>query len=275
MPPDSFTLTAGQARSLTLTLPDGEAATVEYRITRDAGGRFREFPFYRGGAFYQAAVFYDDTEPERISKITLDNPAGSDPGESGDSTWDFEFLEYHGDDPSLARINAGGTWYFAALEYLNRQANETWYDPDGLAQAFFSLRYREASTHGGKKLVSIESRSGEGETILVYDYDSAGRISSLGLTSALYTAAARPRYWERPEGTYTLQWDEQGFLARQTAVLKPEEQELDIQYAYTLDEHVNWTERRAISRTRHFGRMVPDAEVVIRRSITYGDADND
>jgi YD repeat-containing protein len=296
MPPDGFTLITGQARSLTLTLTlpadllapagnadaetsgntaraaagaanslaetagdetEGEAASVEYRITRDADGRFLEFPFFRGGTFYQAAVVYDDTAPGRISKITLENPAVPDP-------WEFEFLEYTLDDPSLVRINAGGSWYFAVPEYLNRRTNETWYDPEGLVQAFFSLEYREDGS--AKRLFSETG----GAVILIYDYDSAGRISGTPVSSALYTAAARPRYWEGPEGNYTLQWDEQGFLVRQTSG-----QDLDIRYEYTLDERQNWTERRAISLTRRFDRLIPDAEVVIRRSIRYGDADND
>ncbi|GHV78075.1 hypothetical protein AGMMS49942_28960 [Spirochaetia bacterium] len=256
MPPDGFTLNAGQAHSLTLTLPEDTA--LEYRITRDAGGRFLEFPFFRGGTFYQAMVVYDDTSPGRVSKITLDNPVVPDP-------WEFEFLEYTPDHPSLVRINAGGSWYFAVPEYLSRRTNETWYDPEGLVQAFFSLSFA-----GEKQLVSIESRSGEGEAILVYDYNSAGCISGTPVGAALYTAAARPRYWERPEAHYTLQWDEQGLLARQMS-----SQDLDIRYEYTLDERLNWTERREISLTRHLGLLIPGAEVVIRRSIRYGDADND
>ena len=308
MPPDAFSLITGQARSLTLTLPagildtanaevfgdavasaglanspaavpgeipntgtagnaaEGEAATLEYRITRDAGGRFLEFPFFRDGIFYQAAVVYDDAVPERIGKITLDNPAASDP-------WEFEFLEYTREDPSLVRINAGGSWFFAVPEYLNRRTNETWYDPDGLAQAFFALEYREAD--GKKQLFSINSRSdqADGETgaeaITTYDYNSSGRISSVDApapSSALYTAAARPRYWERPDARYTLQWDETGFLSRQTT-----DQELDIRYEYTLDERLNWTERREIPLTRRFGRLIPGGGMVIRRNITYGD----
>ncbi|GHV79758.1 hypothetical protein AGMMS49944_15490 [Spirochaetia bacterium] len=299
MPPDAFSLIAGQARSLTLTLPagvldtadaeasgtgtagdetGGEAATLEYRITRDAQGRFLEFPFFRDGTFYQAAVVYDDAVPGRIGKITLDNPAASDP-------WEFEFLEYKWDDPSLVRLNHGGGeasggWYFAALEYLGRQTNETWYNPDGLPLAFFSLEYRETSNQrfaGTKRLISIA----DGAAITVYEYNSAGCISGISapplpVRSVLYTAAARPRYWERPDAHYTLQWDETGFLTRQTAVketgaVRETGEELDIRYEYILDERLNWTERREIPLARRFGRLIPGGEVVIGRNIIYGD----
>jgi hypothetical protein len=281
MPPDGFTLISGEALSLTLTLPAGfldplprdgaetDGENLEYRVTRNARGRFLEFPFCLNGKFYQAAVVYDPMNPGLIRKITLDNPAAPDP-------WEFEFLEYRGENPSLARINIGGTWYFAVPEYLDRRVNETWYDPEGLAQAFFSLEYREVE--GKKRLVSADIRSDQGEVMLTYGYNSAGRISGLSApettVTALYTAGLRPRYWERPGENYTLQWDEKGFLIRLTGVLTgdmPDPRLLDIRYDYTLDKRGNWTERREVSFVRRFGRMVPEAETTITRTIAYGD----
>ncbi|MFP3040441.1 hypothetical protein LQZ19_01350 [Treponema primitia] len=292
MPPDGFSLISGEALSLTLTLPagfldaatdeasgkdtDGEAA-VEYRIIRNSLGRLLKFPFFLNGSFYQARVSLDAADPELIRKITLNNPAASDPGEN---SYEFEFLEYRQDKPSLVRVKLGETWYFVATEYLERRVNEIWYDPEGLAQAFFSLEYRE--TEGKKRLFSIDSRSDEGQTILVYEYNSGGRISGISAPvapyAALYTAAAQVRYWERPEGNYTLQWDEKGYLVRLTGVLTgdspelPKElRQLDIRYDYTLDERGNWTERREISFVRQFGRLVPGSETVIHRTISYRD----
>ncbi|WP_010261011.1 hypothetical protein [Treponema primitia] len=300
MPPDGFSLNSGQVLSLTLTLPagfldptpseasgdtpaaagtipagddaDGETS-VEYRIIRNADGRLLEFPFFLNGNFYQVGVHYDTADPVLIRKITLDNPASQDPGEN---TFEFEFLEYRQEEPSLVRIKLGETWYFVAPEYLERRVNETWYDPEGLAQAFFSLEYR--AVEGKKRLFSIDSRSDQGQAILVYEYNSAGRISGIsaldGEYAALYTAAAQVRYWERPEGNYTLQWDEKGFLVRMTGVLTGDSsapQQSDIRYEYTLDERGNWTERREISFARLFGRLVPNSETVIHRTISYGD----
>jgi hypothetical protein len=219
--------------------------------------------------FYQAAVVYDPMNPGLIRKITLENPASPGP-------WEFEFLEYRGEDPSLVRINIGGTWYFVAPEYLDRRVNETWYNPEGLAQAFFSLEYREME--GKKRLISVDSRSDQGKAVLTYEYNSVGRISGLSApettVTALYTPAVQPRYWERPGENYTLQWDEKGFLVRLTGVLTgdtPEPQLLDIRYDYILDTRGNWTERREVSFVRRFGRLVPEAETTITRAITYED----
>jgi hypothetical protein len=283
MPPDGFTLSSGGARSLTLTLPagyldavpgggaetEGEAAGLEYRVTRDVRGRFLELPFCVNGTLYQAAVAYDPVNPGRVGKITLDNPASPD-------LWEFEFLEYRGEEPSLVRISGGGAWYFAAPEYLDRRVNETWYDPQGTAQAFFSLEYREVD--GKRRLVSVDARSDQGETLLVYTYTGAGRISGLSgpetAVTALYTAAAQVRYWERPEGTYPLQWDENGLLTRLTGVVTgdtPEPRPVDIRYDYTLDARGNWTERREVSFIRRFWRLVPETETTITRAVTYDD----
>ncbi|MDR2078713.1 MAG: hypothetical protein LBP74_03195 [Treponema sp.] len=285
MPPDGFTPISGGALSIILTLPvgfldtvpgstggaktDGDAANLEYRITWNARGRFLELPFCLNGTFYQAAVVYDPMNPELIRKITLENPASPDP-------WEFEFLQYSGEAPSLARINIGGTWYFVAPEYLDRRVNETWYDPEGLVQAFFSLEYREVE--GKKRLISVDSRSDQGEAVLIYEYNSARRISGLSTpettVTALYTVAVQPRYWERPGENYTLQWDENGFLTRLTGVLTgdtPEPQLLDIRYDYVLDARGNWTERKEVSFVRRFGRLVPEAETTITRAITYED----
>jgi YD repeat-containing protein len=247
---------------------------------------------------HQASAEYGDDGPAAARKIVLDNPATPDP-------WEFELLEYRQGAPALARIGHGGAWYFAAPEYLETRTNETWYDAEGLAQGFFSLEYRLED--GARRLVSTDNRSDQDELIVVYDYNSAGRVSGIsapeGEYAALYNAAARPRYWERPEGAYTLQWDEQGFLVRITGVswdrigtsldgagtsldgtgtppdgagtprdeTAPEPRQIDIRYEYTLDERGNWIERRETSFVRRFGRLVPDTDATIHRVINYGD----
>ncbi|MDR0597599.1 MAG: hypothetical protein LBG14_03740 [Treponema sp.] len=292
MPPDGFSLAAGRAAALTLVLPagyldaapgdgatgtaedgtDGEAA-AEYRLIRNAAGLLLEFPFFVNGILYQAAAEYGDAGPGAAGKITLDNPAAPDP-------WVFEFLEYRQGAPALARISHGGAWYFAAPEYLETRTNETWYDAEGLAQGFFALEYR--LQNGARRLASTDRRSDQDEAVLAYDYNSAGRVSGIsapeGEYAALYNAAARPRYWERPGNAYTLQWDEKGFLIRLTGVslgepgiAAEEPREIDIRYEYTLDERGNWIERRETSFVRRFGRLVPDSTGAIRRIINYGD----
>ena len=298
LPPDSFFLTSGRAAALTLVLPagyldavpgdSGEAASgagaagteggdteveaaVEYRLVRDGAGRFVEFPFFANGVLYQAAAEYEGAGPGEAKKITLDNPAAPDP-------WEFAFLEYQQGAPAPARISHSGTWYFVAPEYLETRTNETWYDADGLAQGFFTLEYRLQD--GARRLVSTDRRSDQDELILVYDYNSAGRVSGIsapeGEYAALYDAAARPRYWERPGEAYTLQWDEQGFLVRLAGLSQGETgaavepQEIDIRYEYTLDEQDNWIERRETSFVRRFDRLVPVSTGTIRRIINYG-----
>jgi hypothetical protein len=329
MPPDSFVLNSGRAAALTLVLPagylgaasddsgdpdtagagmaedgaeedavetaEGEAgaagdeaegeAVVEYRLVRDGAGRFVEFPFFVNGFLCQATAEYADDGPGEARKISLDNPAMPDP-------WEFEFLEYRQGAPTLARISHGGAWYFVAPEYLETRANETWYDAQGAAQGFFALKYRLQD--GARRLVSTERRSDQDELILAYDYNSAGRVSGIsapeGEYAALYNAAARPRYWERPGETYVLQWDEQGLLVRISGRLRdeasPDEtsgdetggaaepREIDIRYEYTLDEQGNWIERRETFFARRFGRLVPDSEGTIRRTINYGDEEH-
>jgi hypothetical protein len=300
MPPDGFALSSGRAIALSLVLPAGyldvapgngpddsgeaaagtaeddagEEAAVEYRLVRDAAGRFTEFPFFVNGVLYQATAEYGGAGPGAAGKITLDNPAAPDP-------WEFEFLEYRQGAPTLVRISHSGTWYFAAPEYLDMRTNETWYDTEGAAQAFFALEYR--LENGERQLVFTDRRSDQGEAILTYDYNSAGRVSGIsapeGEYAALYNAAARPRYWERPGGAYILQWDEKGLLTRITGVSQAETaaepQQIDIRYEYTLDERGNWIERRETSLARRFGRLVPESDAAIRRRINYEDKEHD
>jgi hypothetical protein len=309
MPPDGFVLAAGRAASLTLVLPagywdrapgaapreaagdkaggavaggaapDGSAGTagnetgeeaLEYRLVRDGAGRCAAFPFLVNGAMCQASVDYGEGGAAALN-IALDNPAAPDP-------WAFEFLEYRQGAPALARISHGGSWRFAAPEYMATRTNETWYDADGLALGFFALEYRLED--GERRLVSTDSRSDQDQLIVVYDYNSAGRVSGIsapeGDYAALYNAAARPRYWERPEGAYALQWDEQGFLVRIAGTLRDETgaaepQAIDLRYEYTLDERGNWIERRETSLVRRFGRLVPESNATIHRIINYGD----
>jgi hypothetical protein len=266
------------------TTEDEGEAVVEYRLVRDRGGRFVEFPFPAGGALCQAGVEYEDPgSPAAPSgglaapwRIRMDNPVASDPRE-------FEILEYRQGAPSLVRSSRGGTWSFIAPEYLETRTNETWYDSEGLAQGFIALEYR--LQEGTRRLVSLDSRSDQDQRILVYDYNSAGRISAIsapeGEYAALYNAEARPRYWERPDGAYTLQWDEQGFLIRLTGRFREEtegageERRVEALYEYTLDERGNWIERRETSFVRRFGRLTPESFAVIHRVIRYGDEEND
>jgi YD repeat-containing protein len=320
MPPDGFVLAAGRAEALTLVLPagyldgvpgaapedeapdgasggaldgaapnggaadgtaeDGGEAAVEYRLARDAAGRFVAFPLLVNGVFYQAVAEYDGEGP--ASKIALGNPAeaAADPGvpqDPGEFPWEFEFLEYRDGKPAVARINNGGTWLFAAPEYRETQTSETWYDAEGRAQGFFALEYR--LEEGARRLVSTDRRSDGDGSLLAYRYNSAGRISGIsapeGEYTALYNAAALPRYWERPEGVYALQWDERGFLVRLTGELRDETgtgpRQIDIRYEYTLDERGNWIERRETSFVRLFGRLIPQSTAAIRRIIDYGE----
>ena len=249
---------------------------MEYRLVLDGTGRLPEFPFLVNGALYQARVEYGDAGAAEAKKITLDNPAAPD-------LWEFEILEYREGKPALARISHGGSWYFAAPEYLETRTNETWYDADGLAQGFFSLEYR--LENGARRLVSMDSRLDRDEDMVVCDYNSAGRVSGIstgaGEYAALYNAAARPRYWERPGETWALQWDEKGLLARITGEARDETgadaepRRIDIRYDYTRDERGNWIERRETSFARRFGRLVPGSDTTIHRRINYEDREYD
>jgi YD repeat-containing protein len=286
LPPDGFAPGSGRVSALTLVLPAGyldappggedaaagtaeEETAVEYRLVRDGAGRCAEFPFFVNGALYQAQAEYDGAGARRI---TLDNPAAPDP-------WECEILEYRDGKPALARISHGGSWHFVAQEYLETRTNETWSDAEGLAQGFCSLEYR--LENGARRLASIDSRSDQDASVLVYDYNSAGLVSGIstggGNYTALYNAGARPRYRELPGEAYTLQWNEQGLLTRITGTAgdetapEAEPRRIDIRYDYVLDGRGNWIERRETSFDRRFGRLVPRSETAIRRSISYGD----
>jgi YD repeat-containing protein len=273
IPPDSFIPAdhaAGQRVSITLTLglagtPQAadqeaeDAVPVEFWYTKDNGGKLVNFPYFINGVFCQVQVF--STGMRVIGE-----------GEP----WEIEYTLVNDEGlPLMGRVNRGGASSFVVFQYLGRETTEIWYDESGAPLGYFSLKYRDLN--GGSRetntfLVSVESRSDETTLVTAYDYDSAGRISGVsapeGNYAALYTAEGRLRYWEKPGASYTLQWDEEGFLTRLTGTVL--EEEVNVMYEYTSGASGNWTERQELPLLRRFGILVPGPGLLVRRTVEYG-----
>jgi YD repeat-containing protein len=282
IPSDSFT-SAAQGVSITLTLEagspadQGAAVPVEFRYTKeptgsreptqDSRGRLTNFPYFINGVFCQVQAFFNGQNGALGSMRVIGE---GDPRE-------IEFTRFAEGLPILGRVDQGGSYSFVVFQYLDRETTETWYDEKGAVLGFFSLKYRDLN---GRRLVSVEGRAekaqggenSETARFTTYDYDSAGNISGVsapeGNYAALYTAEGRLRYWEKPGGSYTLQWDEGGFLTRLTG--KDMVEEIDIRYEYTSDARGSWTERQEIPLIRRFGILVPGSGLLVRRTLSYG-----
>ncbi|MDR2110138.1 MAG: hypothetical protein LBP32_02400 [Spirochaetaceae bacterium] len=271
-PPDAFTLPGG-AVSLTLEMEAGE-----YRVRGDDGAP-AEFPVYFEGRWCPGTLIADP---------------GGGPGElrvAAEVPLEIVFLQHDtGARPLLARVTRGDTVCFTALRCGSGGISETWYDRDGNALAFMDSRFDPGEPVRRRTFLDFSTGL---EELSRRDYDGAGNITEIsspgGNFSALYDGRGRPRYWERRipaaaegsggsavsgEGTgeiresYTLQWDQGGFLVRITGTSG--EEPVDYRYEYTLDERGNWTERREIRMIRRFGLLTPVPGPAVKRIIEYG-----
>jgi YD repeat-containing protein len=291
IPPDSFTPASQEAErdvsiTLTLGIADTPEATdqgaedtvpVEFWYTleptgsreptgsQDNGGKLSNFPYFINGVLCQVQAFFYGQNRALTGLRVI--------GE-GDP-WEIEFTRLNDEGlPLMGRVSRSGAYSFVVFQYLGRETTETWYDEAGTALGFFSLKYQELNGRflgTGRFLVSVENRGGETSLVTTYDYDSAGKISAVsapeGNYAALYTAEGRLRYWEKPGASYTLQWDEEGFLTRLTGTVL--EEEVNMVYEYTSTQG-NWTERRELPLLRRFGILAPGPGLLARRSIEYG-----
>jgi YD repeat-containing protein len=287
---------AVQPTSLRSRTEGTHAVPVEFWYTKEPGsqvsrGRLINFPYFINGVFCQVQAFFTGQNGTLASMRVL--------GE-GDP-WEIEFTRFNAGLPLMGRVSRGGSYSFVVFQYLDRETTETWYDEGGGALGFFSLKYRDLN--GRRRLVSMENRSDETVVVTAYDYDSAGNISGIsapeGSYAALYTAEGRLRYWEKPGASYTLQWDEKGFLVSLSGTVlvvpppggteeapesaspagtgetpasesaSPAREEVNIRYEYT-GGAIDWTERQELPLIRRFGVLVPGPGLPVRRTVEYG-----
>jgi hypothetical protein len=288
-PPDAFRLQRGEYRSLSVKQED-----EEFRFSREAEGEAQDFPLFVEGAFVQGKLFYD--EASRLRGI-------------GAGGWDLEILAYEEGLPSLSRMKTAEGWYFTGLKRRGNSIFETWYDESG---GIVSLWVYETIPLGeGFRIVSREPLFGpERGSGSRYYFENRGLLSAVetgeARVEALYYREGFPRYrGEKNAGgerRFSLQWDEEGFLARislsaglfgtgapspgpaagekgeekpaEGAAEKKGEEAIEgpveHRYEYTLDEKGNWIERREILMFRRRGLLVPSPGELIIRSIEYG-----
>jgi hypothetical protein len=306
IPPDSFEPVHQAGVFITLTLEAAretdDPVPAEFWYSRDSTGRLTNFPYFINGVFCQVQAFFDrqDGVLRGIRVISEGDP------------WEIEFTRHDGGLPLLGRVAQSGIYSFAVFQYLGREITESWFDEAGNALGLVSLKYR--NLNGRSRLAALEIRSTaagdaaaqnaetggtsaentapkgsaavETMALTTYDYDSAGKLSGVsapeGNYAALYTKEGRLRYWGKPGGSYTLQWDERGLLTRLTGTATaasgdgPESagqarEEIDVRYEYTFDAQKNWTERQEFPLIRRFGVLVPGPGLLVRRTVTYGD----
>jgi YD repeat-containing protein len=302
IPPDSFEPARQPGVSVILTLEavqeTGDPVSTEFWYSRDSGGRLTGFPYFINGVFCQAQAFFDPQDGVLRGMRVVGE---GDPRE-------IEFTSHDEGLPLLGRVVQGGVYSFTVFQYLGREITESWFDEAGGALGFVSLKYR--NLNGRSRLATMEIRSaaasdtaapntGNGDagarntapegggtvetTVLTtYDYDSAGKLSGVsapeGNYTALYTAEGRLRYWEKPGGSYTLQWDERGLLTGLTGTVMADSgdgsesagqdrEEVNVRYEYTFDERENWTERQEFPLIRRFGVLVSGPGPLVRRTV--------
>jgi hypothetical protein len=266
LPPDGFVLSSGDFRSLTLTL-DSES----YTLRRNGGGFFEEFPLLLDGTLRRVQADFEPSGAIRELRINDEIP------------WRIEVLEYAENPcfpapaPARVRVLREERVYFVLLVYTTRGFSETWFDAEEAGLVFWEADF--IPLPGGNRLKRLERADRTGAVLGNLDYDSGGNLVEIrgpgGTYSVLYDRRGLPRYWERrpaPEvfESYTLQWDEGGFLVRVSGAAGPGAEDLvDLRYEYSLDERGNWTERRETRMFPYFGVLFPGPGLTVKRTIHY------
>ncbi|MDR2417548.1 MAG: hypothetical protein LBD79_00665 [Treponema sp.] len=281
LPVDAFELDpdSPRPRSITVSLDQ-----TEYRVAWKPDGSLAAFPALVNGVFTQLTLTSAGFIIAGTPHCTLTFMGAANSGVVLDMA-----------SPALAQIAlAGGTVYFAALDFAGDLITETWYDVDGNAITLFSTKLAAFDAEL-KVPIALESRvvdtlSAEtpaadsiNTTYEHYDYDSFGNITAIesprGAFTAVYVQPHRPRYWETViNGTrwrYTLQWDDAGRLTRLTGATvsgatATDNAFVDLRYDYTFDAHGNWVSRRETRMIRRLGALIPSAGVTVKRRIEYG-----
>jgi hypothetical protein len=235
IPPDAFTLNHGRASLIKIN-----AGGVEYGIRRDGEGRLTEFPHPSGGLAAVKVRYGPEGEISGIDAI---------PAESGQSPWTVLFSRdfFAPGTESLVRAGRDGVDFFAVVEETGSGVCETWYDAEGRALAYAVTSVQD---YGGRRIRSIEIRDASGIHGETCHFEGGGRVSLVERGSVRAAAAygRQPLYWDftdSPEGEgegidrrFSLQWDENGFLARMHGSGG------DFRYSYDSDERGNWIRRR-------------------------------
>ena len=268
IPPDAFTLKAGEALRSVVT---GEGFFLEYSI--GTVGLTERFPFMLNGKMAQVSLVY--AENSEIMELVITFLPGEEP-------WRLEVLEHRDSYPYIVRGSSGGVWYFI---YFHRTANEileTWYDVDG--NFLGAYRYYLTLIDQDRRIRIVQDLANPGMDTELF-FDSRGFVTEIrgpdGFFRALYFREELPRFWERrpvtggtetDAGNFILQWGANDHLVRVTGGNggRPEEyHSIDFRYEYDLDFIGNWVERREIRMVRVFDLLVPETGTTFSRFVEY------
>ncbi|MDR0685357.1 MAG: hypothetical protein LBF83_09560 [Spirochaetaceae bacterium] len=281
IPVDAFIIfnDDGARRVSALTLENGET-----RLTarRGLSGGLSEFPVFLNGDFYQFSAKIDSAG--KIRGFTVD----------GENPQEIEFLAFEnpGDEPTLARIHQGESWFFASIMHSDALILETWYDAGGNPLAVFTteldgsgavrrpVSYRsvfQAVAGGEEDAINPENGAGASTAVPVVSgsrlyFDSMANTTLIdtdgNVCEALYNGSD-PRYWKQPDGgRIALQWDETGCLVRMAGTTG-DGQPLDYRYQYKFDGQGAWTERLEVRMTPELDVLIPVPGDSFRRTIEY------
>jgi hypothetical protein len=296
-PPDAFSLTSGQALSLTLDNGSGPIT-----LGSDPEGRLREFPFFLNGAFIQVRAGYDPSGG--LQSLSAGSPENS---------WRFDFPQavspesfVPGDAPVL--VNRGGVRYFVLFLETGSALSETWYDGEGNFLAYYKALIRRDGPRW--RIRSLEFHREEEPYREDYDVDNADNITGVSSPRGDFTALYRdglPRYWERrpvpvnagsgpdaealpdtgspappapepagsPEameegpGNFVLQWDENSLLVEKRTLRG--ETGGEFRYEYERDHRGNWVKRRELEMVDRSGVRVPLFRRELVRRMVYSE----
>jgi hypothetical protein len=269
-PPDAFKVGSGFLAGASV---EGEGS---FSYSAGPGGRAGAFPFMLNGRMVQAAIDYGPSM--EILKIVISGETPEIPDDPSDESladnaWEMEVMEYFDSRPMVLRVRRGDAWYFISLSRGGNRIMETWYDEEGNMLGAYDFSLGEVGNEARIRNLRYYS---DNETLTEFHYDSRLLVSECsgpyGAYKALFYREDLPRYWERrpsgegqESGSYTLQWDEAGFLRRITGG------EIDCRYEYTLDVMGNWIERREIRMTRRLGLLAPSPGTTWKRVLEYGE----
>jgi hypothetical protein len=271
-PPDAFSVSGGRALAVTLT-----AGGESFCLRRDREGRLREFPFFFDGTFIPVRAEYDG--PGRLQRLSAGaagdslvfdipenflNPGAADPVRvNSGGAWYFIVIREEGAALSetwydqagdfaawyQARIRRdGASWRIRSLESrgggpLIREDYD--FDNNGRITAVHSLRGEFSAQYRDGRPVywdrsPVTETAPEAEAAAATGTAPADdkAASTAEAAPEAEAAAATP---ERP-GTFTLQWDERGFLTARRP--RTEEGAGEFRYDYENDRRGNWTRRQ-------------------------------
>jgi hypothetical protein len=273
IPVDTFDVLDGDEarRILSVELSGGG---YNLSIGLNDSGALAMFPVFLNGEFHQFRASYDSAG--RVGSFTV--------GADGDDPVEVEFLAYENENgqPSLARINGGGEWFFASIQFQNGLIIETWYDVDGNALAVFTTRFVQGLLRSHKAVIRVAATNVEDDEVVdgnkddavntvntALDFDSMGNATRIDYGDSVFEAVyagTELRYW-KTQAALALQWDGAGRVVRMTGT--DADSALDYRYEYDVDDSGEWTERREFRMTAELDALIPVAGDFFRRQIEY------